>query len=96
MFEHTSRYYNLKTTTYTTPGGRQIQYVLRRFLPRPEDLPLLYYVQVQQDDRLDLITARVLGAPEAFWRICDANRAFHPLDLAEKPGQKIRITTPQI
>ena len=39
-------------------------------------------------DRLDLITARTLGDPEQFWRICDANDALDPDDLAE-PGRRL-------
>lgn len=96
MFEHTSRYYPLETATYTTAGGLKIRYKKRRFLPLMDDLPLLYQVQVRQDDRLDLIAARVLGDPEAFWRICDANRTLHPLDLTKTPGKMIHISAPQI
>ena len=76
MFKHTSRYYNLKTVKYTTPEGLQVAYKRRRFLPQGGDLPLLLEVKVRQEDRLDLIAARILGDPEQFWRLADANNAM--------------------
>ena len=45
-------------------------------------------------DRLDLITARTLGDPELFWRICDSNEVMHPLELTSEPGNVIRIAVP--
>ena len=37
-----------------------------------------------QGDRLDLITARTLGDPEQFWRVCDANDALDPAELTDR------------
>jgi hypothetical protein len=96
MFDSTSRYYALKTATYTTADGREITYVRRRFLPRGEDLPLLVAVTVTDGDRLDLITARTLGDPEQFWRVADANNAMNPFDLTSEPGETIRVAVPQV
>jgi hypothetical protein len=95
MFEYTSRYYNLETLVITLPSGQVVTYKARRFLPQGGDLPLLVELQVQQDERLDLIAARTLGDPEQFWRICDANNAMDPLDLTDETGQLIRISLPQ-
>jgi hypothetical protein len=95
MFEPNSRYSKLQTGTLVTPGGREISYVRRRFLPRSEDLPTLTEVAVTQGDRLDLVTARVLGDPEQFWRACDASNAMNPSDLTAQPGSQIRIPIPQ-
>ncbi|MGD2157016.1 MAG: hypothetical protein PVG32_09105 [Anaerolineales bacterium] len=92
MFKHTSRYYNLKTVKYTTPEGLEVAYKRRRFLPQGEDLPLLLEVKVRQEDRLDLIAARILGDPEQFWRVCDANNAMDPLELTARPGRMIRVS----
>ncbi len=94
MFESNSRYENIETATYTNPEGEQVTYVKRRFLPRGEDLPLLVEVSVTEGDRLDNITARTLGDPEAFWRIADANNAMHPDDLTAEPGKTIRVPIP--
>lgn len=95
MFEQTSRYNNLETATLTTPDGRKVNYKRRRFLPRGEAMPLLVEVTVTQGDRLDLITARVLGDPEQFWRVCDANNAMNPADLTDEPGRTLRVALPQ-
>lgn len=95
MFEPTSRYYHIEETTLSTADGRELAYKRRRFVPPPGALPLLVEVTVQQGERLDQITARVLGDPEQFWRICDANTALNPLDLVAQPGRRIRIPLPQ-
>jgi hypothetical protein len=96
MFETTSRYYTLETATLATPDGRVLAYKRRRFLPRGENLPLLVEVTVAQGDGLDLITARTLGDPEQFWRVCDANNAMNPPDLSAEPGRTLRIPIPQV
>lgn len=94
MFEPASRYYLLKRTAYKMPDGREIAYVGRRFLPQGEKMPLLAEVIVTEGDRLDLITARTLGDPEQFWKVCDANNAMNPVDLM-KIGSKLRVPVPQ-
>ena len=96
MFDTTSRYYALKTATHTTPDGRKITYVRRRFLRQGENLPPLVEVTVTDSDRLDLITARTLGNPEQFWRVADANNAMNPFDLTAEPGATLRIAVPQV
>jgi hypothetical protein len=100
MFESTSRYYALQTATHEGPGDAgdgptEIAYVRRRFLPQGDDLPLLAEVTVEDGDRLDLITARTLGDPEQFWRVCDANNAMLPEDLTEESGRTLRVPVPQ-
>ncbi len=95
MFEPTSRYYSLKTITFTTPEGRQVHYKARRFLPQAKDLQYLMNVSVQPGDRLDLISARILGAPDLFWRLCDSNNAMDPFELAQ-PGRTLRVAIPQV
>ena len=96
MFEHTSRYYDLETATYTAPDGRVVAYKRRRFLPRGEEMPLLAEVTVTRGDRLDLIAARTLGDPEQFWRVCDANDAMHPASLMAEPGRTLRVPVPRV
>ncbi len=97
MFLATSRYTNIATSTFTLPDGRIISYVQRRFLPDSETLTTLTEYQVTQGDRLDNITARYLGDPEQFWRICDANAIMQPTSLTDEThiGQRIRIPLPQ-
>ncbi|HYP39382.1 MAG TPA: hypothetical protein VEX13_03400 [Chloroflexia bacterium] len=95
MFEPTSRYYNIESASLTTPDGRAITYKRRRFVPQGENMPTLVEVTVVQGDRLDLITARVLGDPEQFWRVCDANSAMYPPDLTARLGRVLRVPVPQ-
>lgn len=95
MFEPTSRYYALEDVSLTIPDGRIITYKRRRFLPEGEKMPLLVEVTVAEGDRLDLITARTLGDPEQFWRICDANNAMNPSDLTAETGRVLRVPVPQ-
>ena len=96
MFAHTSRYYHLETINLTLANGRVVAYKRRRFLPQGEDMPLLAEVTVTQGDRLDMITARLLGDPEQFWRICDANNAMNPAELTAEIGRTLRVSVPQV
>lgn len=95
MFDHTSRYFTLETGTLTSRDGRKIAYKRRRFLPQAKDMAVLVEVTVTEGDRLDTITARTLGDPEQFWRVCDANDAMNPDDLTNETGRAIRIPVPQ-
>ena len=94
MFPPTSRYYGIATAILETADGNKIAYLQRRFVPQPERFELLQEHVVTQGERLDNITALYLGDPEQFWRLCDANRALHPLEL-EVTGRRIRITLPE-
>jgi hypothetical protein len=91
-FPPNSRYHGLPMATTTLSDGRQVVYLRRRFVPRPEALALLYEVRVAQGDRLDNLAAAHLGDPELFWRICDANAAMRPDELTEEVGRELRIT----
>jgi hypothetical protein len=97
MFETTSRYYSLPTAEGALPDGRRVAYKRRRFLPRSEEMELLVEATVTQGDRLDQISAKTLGDPEYFWRICDANDAMNPFDLVGESeiGRKLRVPIPQ-
>jgi hypothetical protein len=96
MFEHTSRYYALETDEYTTVDGRKIAYKRRRFLPQGQTLSLLQEFTVIDGDRLDLITDDMLGDPEQFWQICDANNTMNPAELTAETGRVIRIPMPMV
>jgi hypothetical protein len=95
MFDASSRYAALPDTIYTAPGGQQIVYKARRFLPQGKRIPLLSEAVVGTGDRLDLIAARTLGDAEQFWQICDANDALNPWDLVGETGRRVRIPLPQ-
>ncbi len=94
MFDFTSRYATLSTGSYTTPDGRTVSYVLRRWLSAGAMLPVLAEVTVQPRERLDLLTYRTLGDPLQFWRVPDANDASNPFEL-EEDGRTLRIPVPQ-
>ena len=94
-FPATSRYNGLSILTLITPDGRAIQYVQRRILPPTDSFATLQLYTVTQGERLDNITARFLGDPEQYWRVCDANGAMRPEDLTERVGRTLRITLPQ-
>jgi len=95
MFTPGSRYAPLAVSTYTTPDGRQIAYVTRRFLPQLDTFALLLLHSVTDSDRLDNVTAQYLDDPQQFWRICDANDVMSPFELTDTVGTQIRITLPQ-
>src|SRR5215211_5141810 len=95
IFPPTSRYYNIETTTREMSDGRTMAYLRRRFLPAPERFSVLQEHVVVQGDRLDNVTARYLGDPEQFWRVCDANAAMRPDELTETIGRRLRITLPE-
>ncbi len=91
LFAANSRYQGIETATLTTPDGRTIAYVRRRFIPQPGDLAQVQTHTVAQNDRLDVIAARYLADPELFWRICDANAAMRPEELVAAVGRVLRI-----
>ena len=93
MFDQSSRYANCENA-FMTIGDRKIMYKKRRFLPQTKDMNVIRQFKVVAGDRLDNISARVLGDPLQFWRICDANNVMNPLELTGQPGNEIRITAP--
>jgi hypothetical protein len=99
MFDSTSRYFTVATATLSVPdaedGTRQIRYVKRRTIPASEGLTTLVEHTVTQGERLDLITARYLGDPTQFWRVCDANNVMQPEEL-EETARVVKIALPNI
>lgn len=95
MFDYTSRYASLETATVVTGEDRTVAYVRRRFLPGGEKMQLLVEVTVSEGERLDVITARTLGDPEQYWRVCDANNTMNPEELTDEIGKAVRIPVPQ-
>jgi hypothetical protein len=80
-----SRYEGCPTAVIGVPddagGTREVMYLL----PSPPrstapTTPLAVH-RVLADDRVDLLAARYLGDPDAWWRICDANAALDPDEL---------------
>src|SRR5258706_12059712 len=93
MFPVTSRYYGIETASLAVSPNRVVTYLRRRFVPPPGNGALLAEPIIMQGDRLYNITARYLGDPEQFWRVCDANNAMRPDDLTAESriGQRLRV-----
>ncbi len=91
MYPVTSRYHGIEIAKWTTADGREVVYLRRRFLPDATHVVVLAEHMVTEGDRLDNITARYLGDPEQFWRLCDANNAMHPKELTAEIGRRLRI-----
>jgi hypothetical protein len=91
----TSRYAGIEQGTHTGADGTPQPCLKRRFLPR-EPAPALGQTSVVQGDRPDLIAARHLGDPEAWWRLCDANGVLHPAELVEEVGRTVVIAVPGV
>lgn len=100
MFDSTSRYYNLPTVkmdiTNADGSTRQITYVQRRIIPSTDGQTTVIEHIVSEDDRLDNLSARYLGDPLQFWRICDANTVLRPNDLTDTIGDVIQIVFPRL
>jgi hypothetical protein len=94
MFSVTSRYYGLAQQQLTLPDGQVVNYLQRRFVPRPDSLADLGTYVVRPLDRIDLIAYRALGDPELSWRVADANGAMSPDELETPAGRRLRITLP--
>jgi hypothetical protein len=93
-FPPTSRYYNIPISSLTRVDGEQTPYLTRRFLPPSDRFAFLHAHVVTEGERLDLVAGSELGDAEASWRICDANDAMRPEDLAVV-GRSLRITLPE-
>jgi hypothetical protein len=100
MFDPTSRYYDLEVATLTVTDvdglPREIRYVRRRFIPPRDGATTLVEHTVTQEERLDNITARYLGDPTQFWRVCDANIVLEPNALTDTVGNVIEIALPKL
>jgi hypothetical protein len=94
VFTTESRYVGLPIATFTKPDGSELRYVGRRFIPPPESFATLHLYRVLQNDRIDVIAARIYGEPLYYWRICDAFVALRPEDVTAVTGTYIRIPVP--
>lgn len=95
MFETNSRYYRIQDASLTFKdregGERKIIYKRRRFVPLVDDTGTLVEHTVTQGERLDNITARYMGDPTQFWKVCDANLILKPDELTDEIGRLIKI-----
>ena len=98
MFDASSRYAKVsdETVSVTDPDGTQrtVTYKARRFVPPAASMTTLVEHTVADGERLDVITARYVGDPTQFWRLCDANTVLRPDELTEQAGRVIDIAMP--
>lgn len=80
MSNSTSRYSNSKILTYKNDSGKEILYKERRFISRNQTLDL-EDIKIEPYERLDNVSARVIGDPLQYWRICDSRIIFSPLEV---------------
>lgn len=93
-----SRYDGLPTASLAVEDGaggtREVSYLLPRTPLPPEGTTTMAVHRVAPADRLDLIAARYLGDPAAFWRICDVNLALDPDELVDSLAEGSLIVIP--
>lgn len=94
-FPENSRYHGVPIAHKDAGDGTTIAHLRRRFLPSPDRFAVTHEHGVTEGERLDQISARELGDPEIFWRICDANGAMRPRELTASIGRRLRITLPE-
>jgi hypothetical protein len=93
-FPPNSRYVQTPIAQATLADGTVIVCLKRRFVPPPERFSLVRKYTVSEGDRLDNLAAQLVGDPEMFWQLCDANRALEPREL-EQLGRVLRVTLPE-
>lgn len=91
MFVRGSRYGSIKDAELVDHTGRTVGYKRMRFIP---ETPGPLSAAVREGDRPDLITYRLLGDPEQFWRLADVNLTPRPVDLTQTPGRRIKTPGP--
>lgn len=93
-FPPNSRYHDVELIRRKLADGVERVWLARRLPPDPDSLVAVQKHRVSDGERLDTIAALLLGDPELYWRICDANRAIRPAALLEEIGRPLRITLP--
>jgi hypothetical protein len=86
-----SRYHGNAVRVLIQRDGASIAYLARRLVPSPERYATLSVHRVDAGERLDQVTARLIGDPEQFWTLCDVNGAIWPEEL-EGEDVRVRLT----
>jgi hypothetical protein len=99
MFDPTSRYHQLDEATVEATDAEgnttEIRYVTRRFIV-DDDSPPVAERQVEPGERVDRLSARLLGDPRLFWRLADGNRVLRPTELTDEPGRWVVVHVPSL
>ncbi len=90
-FSSNSRYSGMPFAILIGADGREIAYVVRRFVPAPGVDPMDPVHVVVEGERPDHLAAAHLGDPERYWQICDHNLARRPWELTAQAGALVRL-----
>jgi hypothetical protein len=90
MISPDSRYASIQIDTVILENGSTRTCLKRRFLP-PIPVEPGEIVRPEQGDRIDQLSARILGDPLQFWRIADVNDSLNPFDLVVEVGRPFRL-----
>lgn len=93
-FPPTSRYHGLPVAAHETADGKTHVHLRRRLVPATGEFETMREHTVEQGERVDQLAARLVGDPEMFWQLCDANGVLDPAEIAQE-GRRIRVTLPQ-
>lgn len=94
-FAQNSRYHAVPLGRHVRgPDDPGVPYVLRRFIQPRRDIAVAAEHIVASDERPELLAARMLGDPELYWRIADANAVIDPFELTDELGQRLSIPLP--
>lgn len=94
-FDAASRYLGAPLALHPGPAGEPPRpYLRRRFIAQPRDIAVAAELAVAAGDRPELLAARALGDPLAYWRIADANAVTDPFELTGTPGARVAVPVP--
>ena len=88
MFFKGSRYEKVAEHEIEDRNGRRVRYKRIREIP---PTPARLGHEVAAGERPDHIAHRYYRDSERFWRICDANRAERPEEIAAETGRVIAV-----
>jgi nucleoid-associated protein YgaU len=94
-FDEASRYRGVPLALHPGgPGELPRPYVRRRFIAQRRDIAVAAEWLVTAGDRPELLAARALDDPLAYWRIADANAVTDPFELTDTPGARVVLPVP--
>ena len=89
-----SRYRDNEDRMLDRPDSGQVVYRERRLLPAPADHLITQSVERDVEERLDQLADRTLGAPDAYWQLCDANGVMNPREITQRPRNIVLVPAP--
>lgn len=91
-----SRYAATPTQTFVV-AERGVSWLEPRILPLPEQVPMTgRSLAPRPGERLDQLSARVLGDPLAAWQLTDANSSLDPLTFMDEHAHGLDLPAPRV